>query len=285
MIHGRSVLVEVGSTAHGEKCMTGRARSRVHRSIVVGCTLAVLSLQGVRNAASADWREVNTDVSNQIAMIQPPIGPHTIDIDNRGRGEIRLEGYVKNEEARRRVQEAAERAHGVSRVDNRLAISNAPEPRRNEEIARMEEAFRRDVPNGRYNVSVFTEPDRVILRGTVDSQATRERIVSSAASVAKRTISDQMIVQDIRAGARISDAELENSIQRALRSEYPRLMRELQVTVKDGVTTVEGKLSNHRQVDEVLASILNVEGVSDVRSQITINGRPYTRGSTEPAPE
>ena len=69
MIHGRSVLVEVGSTAHGEKCMTGRARSRVHRSIVVGCTLAVLSLQGVRNAASADWREVNTDVSNQIAMI------------------------------------------------------------------------------------------------------------------------------------------------------------------------------------------------------------------------
>lgn len=285
MIHGRCVLVEVGSTAHGEDFMTGPARSRVYRSIVVGCTVAVLSLQGIRGASSADWREVNSDVSNQIAMIQPPIGPHTIEIDNRGRGEIRLEGYVENEEARRRVQEAAERAHGVSRVDNRLAVAHAPQSRRNEEIARMEEAFHRDVPNGRYNVSVFTEPDRVILRGTVDSQATRERIVSSAASVAKRTVSDQLIIQDVRAGARISDAELENSIRRALSEEYPRLMRELRVTVRDGVATVEGKLSNHRQVDEVLASILNVEGVSDVRSHVTINGRPYTRDSMESAPQ
>jgi osmotically-inducible protein OsmY len=59
-------------------------------------------------------------------------------------------------------------------------------------------------------------------------------------------------------------------------------MRELQVTVRDGVATVEGKLANHRQVDEVLASILDVEGVTDVRSQITINGRPYSRSSTPP---
>ena len=94
-----------------------------------------------------------------------------------------------------------------------------------------------------------------------------------------------MLVQDVRAGARISDTELERSIQRALSEEYPRLMRELQVTVKDGVATVAGRLSSHRQVDEVLASILNVEGVSDVRSQITINGRAYTRGSTKSAPE
>jgi osmotically-inducible protein OsmY len=237
------------------------------------------------DAVGADWREVNSEVSSQIAMLQPPIGPHNIEIDNRGRGEIRLEGYVESEDARRRVQEAAERTRGVSEVDNRLAISTSPRTRPNDEIARMEEAFRRDVPNGRYNVSVRTEPDRVILRGTVDSQATRERIVSSAGSVAKRTVSDQLIVQSIRPGAHVPDAELEESIRRALREEYPRLMRELQVAVRDGVATVEGKLSNHRQVDEVLATILDVEGVNDVRSQITINGRPYSRGSMESAPE
>lgn len=259
--------------------MIVRARSKVHRSLVVRCTLAMVVIQGIQDAASDDWREVNNDVSNQIAMIQPPIGPHNIEIDNRGRGEIRLEGYVENEEARHRVQEAAQRAHGVSRVDNRLAISTAPQTRRNEEIERIEAAFRRDVPNGRYNLSVFTEPDRVILRGTVDSQVTRERIVSSAASIAKRTVSDQMIIQGVRSGAPISDGEIERSIQRALSEEYPRLMRELQVTVKDGIATVEGKLSSHRQVDEVLALILNVEGVTDVRSQVTINGRPYPAGT------
>jgi osmotically-inducible protein OsmY len=226
----------------------------------------------------ADWREVNNDVSNQIAMLQPPIGPHNIEIDNRGRGEIRLEGYVENEETRRRVQEAAERAHGVSRVDNRLALSTAPQRHRTEEIERMEEAFRRDVPHGRYHVTILAEPDRVILRGTVDSQATREKIVSSAASVAKRTISDQMIIQGVRSGAPLTDAELERSIRRVLSDEYPRLMRDLQVTVREGVATVEGKLADHRQVDQVLATVLDVEGVVDVRSAITINGHPYYRG-------
>jgi osmotically-inducible protein OsmY len=244
-----------------------------------------LGVQGIRHAAGADWREVNNDVSNQIAMLQPPIGPHNIEIDNRGRGEIRLEGYVESEEARRRVEAAAQKAHGVSRVDNRLAISTAPQTRRNEEIVRMEEAFRRDVPNARYNVSVLTEPDRVVLRGTVDSQATRERLVSSAASVAKRTVSDQLVVQGMSSGAPIPDGEIEASIRRALAQEYPRLIDELQVAVRDGVATVDGKLANHRQVDEVLATILDVEGVTDVRSRITINGRPYSRGATERASE
>jgi osmotically-inducible protein OsmY len=144
----------------------------------------------------------------------------------------------------------------------------------------MEEAFRRDVPHGRYNVSVVTDPNRVILRGTVDSQATRERIVSSASSVAKRTVSDQLVIQGMR-----SDAEIQESLRRALENEYPRLMRDLKVSVQNGVATVEGKLSNRRQVDEVLAAALNIDGVRDVRSEITINGRPYSRVSPEAAPE
>jgi len=62
-------------------------------------------------------------------------------------------------------------------------------------------------------------------------------------------------------------------------------MRDLKVSVQNGVATVEGKLSNRRQVDEVLAAALNIDGVRDVRSEITINGRPYSRVSPEAAPE
>lgn len=260
--------------------MKARASSKVHKSIVAGCAVAACNMTGIFEAVAADWREVNNNVSEQIAMIQPPIGSHNIEIDNQGKGKVLLEGYVESEEARQRVQQAAERAQGVSRVENHLAISSTAEPRRNDEIARMEQAFRRDVPHGRYNVSVVTDPNRVILRGTVDSQATRERIVSSASSVAKRTVSDQLVIQ----GAR-SDAEIQESLRRALENEYPRLMRELQISVQNGVATLEGKLSNHRQVDEVLASALNIEGVRDVKSEITINGRPYSRVSSEAAPE
>jgi osmotically-inducible protein OsmY len=265
--------------------MASRACSRFYHSLVFGCVLVALNIQGVRVASSSDWREVNDDISKQIAMLQPPIGPHTIEIDNQGRGEILLEGYVESEEARRRVQEAAERAHGVSRVDNHLAIAHSPQVSRSEEIIRMEEAFRRDVPKGRYNVTVVTEPDRVVLRGTADSQETRERLVNSATSVAKRTVSDQMIVQNVSPGVHVSDSELERTIQRVLREEYPLLIKELHVTVRNGVATIEGKLANHRQVDQVLGTLLDVDGVTDIKSEITINGRLYSRSATKPLPE
>jgi osmotically-inducible protein OsmY len=94
-----------------------------------------------------------------------------------------------------------------------------------------------------------------------------------------------MIIQNVHPATRVPDAELEQSIRRVLSEEYPRLIRDLKVIVRDGVATIEGKLANHRQVDEVLATILDVEGVADVRSDITINGRPYTRRSTKSVPE
>jgi hypothetical protein len=37
-------------------------------------------------------------------------------------------------------------------------------------------------------------------------------------------------------------------------------------------------MKNHREVDEVLATALMVDGVRDIGSDMTLNGRPYRSG-------
>ena len=235
---------------------------------VAGCVLAI---NGVATQAWADdWREVNENVRDQIAMLQPQIGSHTIEIDNNGRGRIALEGYVESEEARRRVQQAAEKAEGVTSVENRLSVSTKEQPPRDSEVAQLQEAFRREVPYGRYNIAVNTHPDKVVLHGTVDSIETKRKIVEVASSVSKRTVQDELAVAPIK-----TDAEIEGAIRRALTKEYPNLMKGLEVNVKDGVAMVSGTASSHVDVDKVLAAILNIEGVRDINSQVTVRGRKH----------
>ena len=247
------------------------------RLLVAGFAVVALPVMGTMQLAhSADWREVNDDVRDRIAMLQPPIGPHNIEIEYRGDGHVRLEGYVDTETSRERVEQAAEGAEGVYRVENELAIAAKGTAPRNEEVAKIEEAFRRDAPHGRYNVAVHTDRKDVTLKGVVDSEDTRQRLVTSAGSVAKRPIIDQLVIE----GAR-PDAEVQQAIRRVLEKEYPHLAKEVTVSVKNGVASLEGNVASRRDVDKLLASVLMVDGVTDIISDVTVHGRPYTQRDGE----
>lgn len=246
----------------------GRRSTRI--LIATGC---VLAMNGVSAPLRADdWREVNENVRDQIAMLQPSMGTHSVEINNQGRGRIALEGYVESEEARRRVEQAAKKAEGVTSVENRLKVSERDELSRDSEVAQLQEAFRREVPHGRYNIAVNTHPGKVVLHGIVDSMETKRKIVEVASSVSKRSVQDELAVAPQK-----TDAEIQDSIQRALAKEYPHLMEGLNVSVKDGVAMVEGKARSHVEVDKVLAAVLNIEGVRDIQSRVTVRGGEYTQ--------
>jgi osmotically-inducible protein OsmY len=246
-------------------------RSFVLKLIALGSAVALNG--GIPLGIADDWSEVNEDVRDRIAMLQPSIGTYNIEIDNRGRGDIALEGYVESEEARQRVQRAAEQASGVKQVENHLKVSQGESGRPESEVAELQNAFRREVPHGRYAIAVNTFPSRVVLHGTVDSPATKSKILEVASSVSKRTIVDELTV-----APGMTDANIRESIQRALNQEYPNLMKGLEVTVKDGVARVEGNVSSSRDLDRVLASILNIQGVQDVQSEVKVRGRAYPHG-------
>ncbi len=251
------------------------------RLLIAGCAIAAYGVVGVATAAYGDdWREVNEDIRDRIAMLQPPIGPHSIEIDNRGRGRVRLEGYVDTEASRQRVAQVAQEVEGVSRVDNELEVASKGSAPRNEEVAHIEEAIRREAQNGRYNVAITTSTEDVTLRGRVDSQKTKERVVAAASSVAKRPIVDRLVVEAIR-----SDADVQQSIRRILEEEYPRLAQGVTVSVRNGVASLDGDVASRRDVDKLLASVLMVEGVSDIQSNVRVRGGPYARPSDEQVTE
>lgn len=243
---------------------------RSHILIAAWCAIAISV--GATETRADDWREVNENVRDQIAMLQPSMGTHTIEINNQGRGRIALEGYVESEEARRRVEQAAQKAEGVTSVENRLKISEREELPRDSEVAQLQEAFRREVPHGRYNIAVNTHPGKVVLHGTVDSMETKRKIVEVASSVSKRSVQDELAVAPQK-----TDAEIQESIQQALTREYPHLVEALHISVKDGVATVEGNARSRVDVDKALAAVLNIEGVRDIESRVTVQGRDYTQ--------
>jgi osmotically-inducible protein OsmY len=137
-------------------------------------------------------------------------------------------------------------------------------------VERIQIAIRREAADSRYDMRISNFSDHVLLQGDVDSQASRERIVSAARTAAAKPVRDELRIRPAPA-----DDQVAASIRFALEAEYPRLASRIKVDVRDGVAYFSGDLSNHREVDELLSTSLMVHGVKDVRSDITLKGKPY----------
>lgn len=147
-----------------------------------------------------------------------------------------------------------------------------PLVRPSEETTRIQNALREQVHNRWYNVRIVSEPERLALRGEVDSDDTRRELLRAAQSVSQRQVQDDLTLR-----APIPDQEIKDSIARTLEREHPELARELSVEVDDGRAKFHGNVANHRQIDAVLASALMLDGVRDIESDVTVRGRPYRR--------
>jgi osmotically-inducible protein OsmY len=137
-------------------------------------------------------------------------------------------------------------------------------------VERVRAAIVREVPDTRYNIRIQNTSDYVLLDGEVDSQRSKERVVSAAGIAAAKRIRDELRIRQAPA-----DDQVAASVRSALKSEYPGLASRVTVEVREGVAYFTGDLSNHREVDELLATTLMIDGVRDVRSDITLRGRPY----------
>jgi osmotically-inducible protein OsmY len=76
----------------------------------------------------------------------------------------------------------------------------------------------------------------------------------------------------------VTDDEIALRVSDALSRDYPGVADRVTVSVRDGVAYLAGDLRNHREVDEILATALMVDGVKDIKSDVTLKGRPYRSG-------
>jgi osmotically-inducible protein OsmY len=224
--------------------------------------------------ASAAWQEITGSIKRDMGALQPPLGPHNVDIEYRGNGVIRLNGSVSSQAERERIASIAEQTKGVKEVENQLTVSAAGyvSGESQDEVQRIKQELRQQVRSGAYSVSIESVHDGVILRGDATTLQTKEEILKVARAVSKRNIIDQIVVKNP-----VDDASIKKSIEQLVRKEYPSLLKTLDVEVSKGIVTLHGNLPSRREVDKVLASILMVDGVADIQSDLTVGGRPYMR--------
>jgi osmotically-inducible protein OsmY len=121
-----------------------------------------------------------------------------------------------------------------------------------------------------YRITVIDLGDAIVLEGEVDSERSRGHIFDVARAATAKRIRNEL---RIRPGP--SDSQIAEHLRGTLRKDCPQLADRIQVEVQGGIAYLSGDLRSHREVDELLATALMVEGVTDIKSDITLGGRPY----------
>lgn len=157
-----------------------------------------------------------------------------------------------------------------------------------------------DAVRGR-NVSVMAESGVVTLRGTVESQAARERAVSIAREVeGVRDVRDELNIQTASAGAAAQppagdQRETEGTTGRAENTVEPAwITTKIQAqyfvnpevkpwnvdvtTGANGVVTLEGEVEQPADRDEAVRIARETEGVTRVENRLRVKGEPAGEG-------
>lgn len=144
----------------------------------------------------------------------------------------------------------------------------APSP----EVQKVKQALHDQVRNNWFEVSIEDQRDALVLRGEVDSEEGRQRVLGAARSVIAKPIKDELRIRQV-----LTDDQIATQLRATLEKEYPTLSNRITVNVKEGTAYFSGNLRSHREVDEVLATALMQEGLRNIESEMTCSGRPYPR--------
>jgi osmotically-inducible protein OsmY len=143
----------------------------------------------------------------------------------------------------------------------------------NRVVDRVLRGIRRELPDARYNIQVYDLDEVILLQGEVSSEAEKVKMASVARDVTSRRVRNELKVR-----VPVTDDEIALRVSDALSRDYPGVADRVTVSVRDGVAYLAGDLRNHREVDEILATALMVDGVKDIKSDVTLKGRPYRSG-------
>lgn len=157
---------------------------------------------------------------------------------------------------------------GLFYESRREQRSVAPSP----EVQKVKQALHDQVRNNWFEVSIEDQREAVVLRGEVDSEEGRQRVLGAARSVVTKPIKDELRIRQT-----LTDDQIASQLRVTIEKEYPTLSNRITVDVKGGTAYFSGNLRSHREVDEVLATALMQEGLRNIESEITCAGRPYPR--------
>jgi osmotically-inducible protein OsmY len=237
-----------------------------------GCCLLAAILPACAIDSGGD---IVREVSGRLSAVKPPLGGHQVEVDYRGRGIVSLAGWVDTPKDRERIAALAREVRGVVAVDNGLEVvgtaSSRPRAMEGAETERFFSGLRRRLVGRFYSVEVIGEGESTRVSGTVDTEQTKQTVLEVASEVFGRAFTSEVILAKPP-----RDEEVLIAVKREVTHRIPDIGERVTVTkVERGVVSVEGDLTNHLEVDRLLATVVMVPGVTDIKSGLTINGEPY----------
>jgi len=220
--------------------------------------------------AHGDSESARRDFFDQIAK-ERSFGAYELDIEVRGRT-FTARGYVASGSAKSRVSEIARELPGIRTVDNQIVVS--PERFKssyeNSVAATITKRVKSELSKEAFALTVVAESQHVILRGAVDTLEGAKVIER----IAQEVVPDKEVVNELKVRREeLSDSELTDRVLNALRSDPQIMVNDLKISVERGTVTISGSRSEHRSVDRILSTVIMVDGVLDVKSEIIIEGK------------
>jgi osmotically-inducible protein OsmY len=211
--------------------------------------------------------EVIEDVANEL-LFDPRINdPDTIAVAA-GDGVVTLRGAVGSFIQKRAAAKAARRVHGVSAVNNELAVKLMTEGRRSDADIRAAalQVLMLDslVPAERVDVQV--SDGWLTLTGSVSWQYQRDAAEEDVAPLLGLVDIDDQIVIDNEATA----ADVADRINEAFARNAELHGSSIDVFSDDGTVTLAGSVTTWAQHDEALDAAWSAPGVSSVRDDLAI---------------
>ena len=231
-------------------------------TLLVGCSV---------NATSQLPEKIRAEVSK----MTPPLQGYELDVTAHARGEIELLGYVSSIEDKARVMDAVGKVPGVVAVADKLSVkagiaqSASASQYQDAVISRLEN----ELIGSQYLLTIQDAPGGVVVRGQVDSELTKSRVLELASREVPSTV---RVIDEIVLIAAPSDEWIFKQVSSEVARRFPEWREKIMVTKVDrGVVSLSGALKDHWEIDSVLATVVMVPGVKDIASAITINGQPY----------
>ena len=146
----------------------------------------------------------------------------------------------------------------------------------------VEQAIANDPAIGNFKIEAGYNNGLVTLKGEVASEAAMYRTLEVARKAhGVQGLRNRLVINPALAPRQmmarpklIDDRTLATNLMRSLERDM-KLPADFAIYVYGGGATFKGTADNHRQIDRILSTALMTRGVTSIKNDMTIGGKPY----------
>jgi osmotically-inducible protein OsmY len=199
------------------------------------------------------------------------IGPHELDISTVGSDHVSISGWVSTEADRQVVLQVLKNMEGVDNIEDDLEVADkmilndqdAVSGRMDEVKQEVEKYMQQAKPRGRYLFRYELDEEGVLISGSVPPNIEPEALLYSVGRHVSTPVRQQIVVRPWP-----KDSELLANVNEELAVKLGLNLVGVSFSVSEGIVTLKGSRPTHNEVDQLVAAVLMVEGVREIRSEM-----------------